>query len=466
MQMMNLSTRGKIIADLIFLALITIVIQGNQYSDTESFISSTNLVGIFTSIACWFFAGRSMGLYNDFRMKSFSIEWVVFLKSLVLYTLLISFVSFQLLDHSSFNRSNLLFHCSLIFICLPVQKLLLRIAFKKIRNSDLVMRKVLIVGAGSVGVEFYDQYVKNKNYGYTLTGFVDEERNTALNGHYLGKTSDIARVIAKHEPDDIVVTLPMTDEMEIQKVVTAGEMEGKRIRIVPNYQHFGTGKLHVDKLGSLPIINLRSLPLDVSDNKIYKRIFDIVFSLLVIVFLLSWLLPIIAIIIKLGSKGPVFFKQVRWGLDKKNITCYKFRTMVSTSMDVDENGKYLQACKDDPRITRIGKFLRKNNLDELPQFFNVLLGSMSVIGPRPHPVPLNLVSKGNIERYMMRHWVKPGISGWAQVNGYRGETKVPYLMSQRVHYDCWYIENWTFWLDLQIVVQTLVNMVKGEKNAV
>jgi putative colanic acid biosynthesis UDP-glucose lipid carrier transferase len=135
-------------------------------------------------------------------------------------------------------------------------------------------------------------------------------------------------------------------------------------------------------------------------------------------------------------------------------------------MDVDENGNYLQARKDDPRITPIGKFLRKNNLDELPQFFNVLLGSMSVIGPRPHPVPLNLVSKGNIERYMMRHWVKPGISGWAQVNGYRGETKVPYLMSQRVHYDCWYIENWTFWLDLQIIVQTLVNMVKGEKNAV
>jgi putative colanic acid biosynthesis UDP-glucose lipid carrier transferase len=139
--------------------------------------------------------------------------------------------------------------------------------------------------------------------------------------------------------------------------------------------------------------------------------------------------------------------------------------MNNESKDTDENGCYMQATKNDPRITTFGYFLRKTNLDELPQFFNVLLGSMSVVGPRPHPVPLNLSSKDNIENYMMRHLVKPGITGWAQVSGYRGETRVPYLMKKRIEHDLYYMENWTFWYDLQIIVQTLVNMVKGEKNA-
>ena len=139
--------------------------------------------------------------------------------------------------------------------------------------------------------------------------------------------------------------------------------------------------------------------------------------------------------------------------------------MVVSSKDVDENGRYQQATKKDPRITKIGSLLRKTNLDELPQFFNVFLGSMSVVGPRPHPVPLNIQSKDEIQNYMMRHWAKPGITGWAQVNGYRGETRQSYLMKKRVEFDVWYLENWTFWLDVQIIMQTLVNMVKGEKNA-
>ncbi|HOA39779.1 MAG TPA: exopolysaccharide biosynthesis polyprenyl glycosylphosphotransferase, partial [Flavihumibacter sp.] len=245
-----------------------------------------------------------------------------------------------------------------------------------------------------------------------------------------------------------------------------GEKEGKRIRIIPHYERFGgSGKVHVGTLGSLPIITLRSLPLDLSDNKLYKRVFDIVFSALIITLVLSWLIPIVALIIKLTSKGPVFFKQERWGLNNKPIICYKFRSMRVDSKDLDEDGKYQQATKDDPRVTGIGKFIRKTNIDELPQFINVLLGSMSVVGPRPHPVPLNMLSKDIIDNYMLRHWVKPGITGWAQVNGYRGETEQSHLMKKRVEFDVWYIENWTFWLDLQIIVQTLVNMVKGEKNA-
>lgn len=461
----DLSTKIKIISDLLVLALIVFFIQNSLINDGGYLFSSTKLVIVFVSLLAWFYPARTLGLYEDFRNKPFAQEWIVFLKTLALYSLLISFIFFQFLNKYPYGRSHIVFHCGLVFFLLPVQKLVIRLALKKIRRSEQSMRKVLIVGAGEVGMNFYQHYVKNGDYRYTLAGFVDDEMRPALNGHYLGKTEDIDKVIASHELDDIVVTLPISSEAQLKKIVTVSEREGKKVRIIPHLERFSTGRLQVDKLGSLQIINLRALPLDIADNKIYKRLFDVIFSLLVIVLLFSWLFPIIAVLIKLGSKGPVFFKQERWGLNNKPITCYKFRSMVATSKDVDAQGNYQQASKNDPRITKIGRFLRKSNLDELPQFFNVLLGSMSVVGPRPHPVPLNMMSKDSIHNYMLRHWVKPGITGWAQVNGYRGETRDPYLMEKRVESDVWYIENWTFWHDWQIILQTLVNMVKGEKNA-
>lgn len=465
MQRVNyFSAKTKIIADLCVLALIILTLQ-NIFFKSAQFLSSTNIFILFICLGIWIFSARTSGLYNDFREKPFSYEWIAFLKSLVLYGLLVSFLLLFFFKDHLYSRRLLVLHCSLIFIMIPVQKVIIRIILKKLSRSDKVARKVLIVGARETGIEFYQQYVRNQQYGYKLAGFVDEEKHPSLNGHYLGKATDIERVIAKHELDDIIVTLPMTNEKLIEDIVTIGEKEGKRIRIIPDYNRFGAGKLHFDQLGSFPIITLRSLPLDLIDNRIYKRVFDVIFSLMVIIFIFSWLFPLIAIIIKLSSKGSVFFKQERWGLNNKPITCFKFRSMVAASKDVDENGNYLQASKNDPRITKIGAFLRKSNLDELPQFFNVLFGSMSVVGPRPHPVPLNLQSKGNVDNYMRRLWVKPGITGWAQVKGYRGETRNPYLMKKRVELDIWYIENWTFLLDLQITLQTLVNMVKGEKNA-
>jgi len=461
----NPSVRAKIALDLALLALITVFLQGRSASDYSSLFSSSHLVILFCTLACWFVSGRAVGLYKDFRATSFSYEWTVFLKTLIVYSLLASFLFSQILKEYPFELKSLFLQCSLIFIVIPIQKIIVRLIFKYIRKSKQVSRKVLIVGAGDNGLNFYNQYVKGNNYGYSLTGFIDDNVNPSINGHYLGKTADIATIVANYELDDIVVTLPIDNESQLDKIVTVGEKEGKRVRIVPYYQRFGSGRIHVGTLGTLPIITLRSLPLDIIDNKIYKRVFDLIFAGLVTILILSWLIPIISLVIKFTSRGPVFFKQERWGLNNKPIVCYKFRTMVHTSKDIDEGGNYQQARKNDPRITGIGKFLRKTSLDELPQFFNVLLGSMSVIGPRPHPVPLNIQSKGSVENYMMRHWVKPGITGWAQVNGFRGETRKPYLMQKRVEFDVWYMENWTFWLDLQIILQTVVNMFKSEDNA-
>jgi putative colanic acid biosynthesis UDP-glucose lipid carrier transferase len=451
--------------DTLFLSLIILVLQA-EFLPQHSGFSSYKMLFLLVGLTSWFFSGRTIGLYKDYRAISFSFEWTVFLKTLIIYTLVNSFLFSQVFKEYPLSLKQILFQSALIFILFPVQKLIVRIIFKRLRNSKQMRRRVLIVGAGDSGINFYQQYVKDSHYGYALTGFVDDTSNPIINGHYLGKTSEIDKVIATHELDDIVVAMPINDESQLEMIVSAGERQGKRVKIIPHYQRFTNGKIHVGTLGgSLPIITLRSLPLDVVDNKIYKRMFDIIFSVFVITLIMSWLIPILSIIIKLTSKGPVFFKQERWGLNNKPIMCYKFRSMVVASKDVDSGGNYQQAKKHDPRVTKIGAFLRKTSLDELPQFFNVLMGSMSVVGPRPHPVPLNMVSKDSVQNYMMRHWVKPGITGWAQTNGYRGETRKPYLMQKRVEFDVWYMENWTFWLDLQIILQTLVNMVKTEKNA-
>jgi putative colanic acid biosynthesis UDP-glucose lipid carrier transferase len=238
-----------------------------------------------------------------------------------------------------------------------------------------------------------------------------------------------------------------------------------KARIIPNLQQYATANIQVNNIGLMPVINVRSLPLDKKENQVLKSVFDVAFSLCFFLFLGWWLLPLIALAVKLTSRGPVIFRQERWGLNNEKITCYKFRTMVEGSSETDEEGYFQQARKRDPRVTRLGAFLRKTNMDELPQFWNVLLGNMSVVGPRPHPTPLNLESMHTVENYMLRHLVKPGITGWAQVNGCRGETKEPGSMQRRINFDLYYIHRWTFWLDCQIILQTVINILRGDQNA-
>jgi putative colanic acid biosynthesis UDP-glucose lipid carrier transferase len=461
----TLSARTKLTVDLLFfIGSFFLILRALNGNEAAIFTRYTVSLCFFATVT-WLLVGASSGLYQEFRVKPFSFEWVLFIKTLVVYTLIISFISFQFYKELLYIRWILGLHCVFIFLAFPAQKLLIRFMLKRIRKSDNILKKVLIVGTGETGLDFYEQYVKNKQFGYKLTGFLDEHTHPSLNGHYLGNLSDLEKVIIKHELDDIVITTAFTGGSQLQNIVELGEKEGKRVHIIPNYQQIGQGRLQIKQVGDMPMITLHSLPLDAVENQFYKRVFDIVFSFLVIVCLLSWITPLIALLIKLTSKGPVFFKQERWGLYNRPIVCYKFRSMVACSKDVDENGNYQQAKRGDARVTKIGKILRKTSLDELPQFFNVLDGSMSVVGPRPHPVPLNITSKSSVQKYMMRHWVKPGITGWAQVKGFRGETgSNPIRMKKRVEADIWYMENWTFWLDLQIIVQTVVNIVKVDKN--
>ena len=209
----------------------------------------------------------------------------------------------------------------------------------------------------------------------------------------------------------------------------------------------------------IPIIVLRKIPLEIDVNNRLKRSFDIVFSLFVIVFILSWLTLILGILIKIESRGPIFFKQNRPGFKERDFLCYKFRSMMINKTTEKE------AVRNDPRVTRIGKFIRKTSIDELPQFFNVLLGDMSVVGPRPHLWTQNKVYGTKVKKYMIRHHVSPGVTGLAQVRGFRGEIETDEDMINRIKYDVFYIENWSIWMDIKIIIQTVVNIFKGEEKA-
>ena len=212
-------------------------------------------------------------------------------------------------------------------------------------------------------------------------------------------------------------------------------------------------------LGDVPVLTLRDEPLENPFSRFFKRSFDIIFSLIVLLFSPFWLLPA-AIAVKLSSPGPVFFVQRRTGYKGREFNCYKFRTM-----RVNNDADHKQATRNDPRKTKIGEFFRKTNIDELPQFINVLRGDMSVVGPRPHMLRHTADYSKVVDKYMVRHFVRPGLTGWAQVNGLRGETKALWQMERRVEFDVWYIENWNFWLDIKIIFKTIVNALRGEKNA-
>jgi len=231
-----------------------------------------------------------------------------------------------------------------------------------------------------------------------------------------------------------------------------------RVRIMPKLEDLTSKTEEIDTIGLISVINLNILPLDKWENKLLKNIFDVLFSILFFITIGFWLLPIIWILVRITSKGPVIYKQERWGLNNKPIICYKFRTMYIN----DVQDSFNQTSRHDPRITPLGNILRKFSLDELPQFWNVLKGEMSVVGPRPHPTPMNIASMETVNNYLKRHIVKPGISGWAQINGSRGEVRTHQEMEQRVNFDLYYIHRWSFTLDLQIILQTIIKMLRDQ----
>ena len=325
------------------------------------------------------------------------------------------------------------------------------------------VKDLVIVGEGPAAEEIF-QYCEDQTVrGYRFCGvFNDEPIEGILGARRIGDVEAAKAFAIQNRIDIVYCALPGTRRKDITDLMEFCERNTIRFRVIPSAESFipvvKTSDLEFH--GAVPVSKLRHEPLDSSVSRGMKRAFDIVFSFAVVVFVFTWLFPLLAILIKLSSRGPVFFKQMRLGKDNKEFVCWKFRSM---RMNMEADVK--QATKNDPRVTPIGRFLRKSNLDEMPQFINVLFGHMSIVGPRPHPLRLNEQYRDIIDKYMVRHFVRPGITGWAQVNGLRGETRTPELMERRVELDVWYLENWSFLTDLRIVVKTVTNMFQKDPNA-
>lgn len=417
-------------------------------SDTDyikliTYIQFTILITPITIIINVFF-----NLYNSFRTKAFIRECIQVIQSNTILTAILLSLLFilKLVDISRWVIVTFYF----INITLIISKrFILRKTLSTFRLKGLNLKHVIIVGGGEVASEYLEVIKANKNYGYNYSGYVANTLD--FKGEKLGNYDDLFNILTKYKPDEVVCALDISDSKFLENVVLDCEKSGTKISIIPFCYKYIPSQPYIDQIGNIPLINIRRIPLDNLGNAFMKRALDIIGSLSLII-LTSPIMLTTAIIIKYTSKGPVIFKQNRVGLNKKSFTMYKFR-----SMKVNSEEKTGWSTNSDPRKTKFGSFIRKFSIDELPQFFNVLKGDMSLVGPRPELPHFVDTFKNEIPLYMVKHQVKPGITGHAQVNGYRGDTSI----KKRIEFDIYYIENWNILMDISILFKTVF---KGLKN--
>ena len=322
--------------------------------------------------------------------------------------------------------------------------------YRRILGGNL--RNTVIIGYNNKTRQLRSFFLKNPEFGFQLKKLFKIDKKSDLEACF--------EYILKNEVDEIYCSTGELNNNQITAIVGFADNNLKRLKFLPDNKEIFTKRMDFEYYGYLPMLSLRKIPLEESINQFIKRLFDILMSISVLLVLLSWLTPIIALLIRLESKGTTFFKQKRNGIDNKEFYCYKFRSMRS-----NDKANLHQATRGDVRVTRVGKFIRKTSIDELPQFINVLKGDMSVVGPRPHMVSHTNMYASRIDKFMVRHWVKPGITGLAQVSGFRGEVETDKDIINRVKYDIFYVENWSILLDIKIVVLTAINAIKGEEKA-
>lgn len=384
------------------------------------------------------------------------------IKKVIVHAALIAiFVVF--LKYSDISRLRLVYFYLVFFSLLMISRFLSMKLLKYIRAKGYNFRNFVVVGANDTGERMRKILAKDLTFGYRFLGFFDEKIDpfAFISGPILGDFDAIEEFIITKEVDEMYVALHIDNITVINKLIQICEHHMVRIKFVPDFQLYTkSSKVEISFYDNTPVLMFRREPLEFTVNRLVKKAFDVSFSLAVIVLIFPWLFPILMLIIKLESPGPVFFKQERSGRDNRSFNCLKFR-----SMRLNGAADNKQAKRGDSRVTRFGAFIRKTSIDELPQFFNVFYGDMSVVGPRPHMVNHTRQYSELINNYLVRQYAKPGITGWAQVNGYRGETKELIDMENRVEYDIWYIENWSILLDIKIIIKTIINVFKGEENA-
>jgi putative colanic acid biosynthesis UDP-glucose lipid carrier transferase len=406
----------------------------------------------------WFFYTSSSGFYQEFFIRPFPIHFYNILK----LTITISIVSILFLFIVTQNLSPRLFvliNGLLVLSTFTIRFIIFKSALRILRSKGKSIRNLLIIGANEIGKKFRDVIISNPEYGHRFIGFINNTNEKEV----IGNISELNKKINENKIEDVVIALHNNSIENLDEIVNVCNRNAVKIHVIPDYFRFLSGRFQISTVSDLPVITIRDEPLNEVILRIEKRVFDIVFSSLIIIFVLSWLLPLISLLIRIDSSGPALFIQDRFGVRKRKFKFYKFRTLTYEKRSLD---KFQPIDRRDPRITRVGKFLRKTNLDELPQFINVLKGDMSVVGPRPHAPGFELVYEKIFEKIKMRYNVRPGVTGWAQINGLRGEVmneeENKKRILERMKYDLWYIENWSMKLDIQIILITLWHMIKGD----
>jgi len=448
---------------LVYLAMSVIDILITNFSFIAAFNHNSFGINNFTSQLIvanylWIFTAIYFGLYNRKFLHSRHNSFTLTLKSFALFAIL--FTPYILISKGPGNAfsSTMVFYIIMLF-CMVINSYLYFLSESLFKKHFKIARSVAVIGNNHMALKLAS-FFKEQDSHFAFEGFLDQDSASYLDSNGCVLPSIISQIKSASASGikEIYLALSPDRVYEYDLLQREAEKECLRLKLIPDMSASLINHLKVSYMGEFAVLSHREEPLEEIGNRVKKRVFDIVFSALVIVFLLSWLYLIIGLLIKLQSPGPILFKQLRSGKDNKNFLCYKFRSM---KMNAGER----QATKDDERITKIGRFLRKTSLDELPQFLNVFLGEMSVVGPRPHILTHTNEYSKIINQYMVRHFLKSGITGWAQVRGFRGETKDPALMKKRVEHDIWYLENWSMSLDLKIVFMTVFQVLKGDKNA-
>ncbi|MFH1005011.1 MAG: undecaprenyl-phosphate glucose phosphotransferase [Bacteroidota bacterium] len=427
-----------------------------MYDSLNSFVANHYFSLFIFYNALWIILTTVRNAYALYRVQTIVALFNSMAKILFFYFVLIE-VFCRVFSVFIYPLGFSLYSFLLISVSISLWRIFTIFSLRIYRKMGFNYRKVIIVGLDNSSKELSDFFSAHPEHGYKLFKLFDAKNYFS---EFSKLIEDIKYYCVKNEIDEIYCSYSLFPIEQINNLIDFANQNMLRVKFLPDSMGLTLKQFKVDFYDYIPIFLLKPTPIDETTNKIIKRIFDIVFSLLIIIIIFSWLFPLLAIIIKLNSKGPVFFRQKRSGLDNKDFWCYKFRSMYS-----NQEADIVQATKGDMRITRVGAFLRKTSIDELPQFFNVLLGNMSVVGPRPHMLKHTKEYATIINKYMLRHFIKPGITGLAQVRGYRGETSDKKMMEKRVKMDIYYMENWSFLLDVKIVFQTIIDILIGSKNA-
>ena len=439
------------IAFLLAKALIVAPLHANYLIAYIEFSVVFNVIWIIISVIARTYSSKTIMYFENFTKRSVQA-----------YFLWNVAILFYLFFGRAIEVSRLFtLFCMLLFgTGLLINRFIYLVISNYYKKRNHLFNKVMIVGfnetAKKLDAYFEEESVNTK----VLCFFESAEKVTELTKHPV--YNDLTTVVEKAiewDVQEIFSTITPEENNFIYTMMNKAEMECIRFKIVPNLSMFINQPVVMNYVGNVPVLSLRSEPLDDVSNRIKKRAFDVIVSVFVIVFVLTWLIPLLGILILLESKGPLFFSQIRSGKNNKPFYCYKFR-----SMKVNSNANTVQATKNDSRVTRVGSIIRKTSLDEFPQFINVLKGEMSIVGPRPHMIKHTKDYSKIVDQYMIRQFLKPGITGWAQVNGYRGEITDDEQIKNRVTDDLWYLEHWNVWLDIKIIFLTVYNIFFKSKD--